>query len=192
MANSNARALRKNLTPQEVRLWVKLREMKALGFHFRRQAPIRNYIVDFASFRDCVVIEVDGGQHGMEEGARKDAVRDAFLRDEGFRVLRFWNFEIDENLEGVMEVVLSALQSPPTDRPDGRPPQRGRIRPRDPTARAGGGIRKSFANDLDDERPGARLSPAEIMFDSASENPHTLIPRRAAPCRRRARVASVR
>jgi very-short-patch-repair endonuclease len=84
VANSNARALRKNLTPQEVRLWVKLRGLKALGFHFRRQAPIRNYIVDFASFRDHVVIEVDGGQHGIEERARKDSVRDAFCAARDF------------------------------------------------------------------------------------------------------------
>jgi very-short-patch-repair endonuclease len=123
VANQNARALRKNLTPQEVKLWVKLREMKALGFHFRRQAPIRNYIVDFASFRDRVVIEVDGGQHGMEEGARKDAARDAFLRGEGFRVLRFWNFEVDRNIDGVMQVVLSALHDPhPTGLAAGHPP----------------------------------------------------------------------
>jgi hypothetical protein len=49
-------------------VWVKLRELKPLGFHFRRQAPIRHLIVDFASFRDCLVIEVDGGQHGMVPG----------------------------------------------------------------------------------------------------------------------------
>ena len=58
MANPFARALRKNLTPQEVKLWVKLRELKAFGFHFRWQAPIRNHIVDFASFRNRVVIEL--------------------------------------------------------------------------------------------------------------------------------------
>jgi very-short-patch-repair endonuclease len=121
-ANQNARALRKQLTPQEVKLWVKLRELKPLGYHFRRQAPIRNYIVDFASFRDRLVIEVDGGQHGMEDGARRDARRDAFLRGEAFRVLRFWNFEVDQNLEGVMQVVLSALHPHPTGLTAGHPP----------------------------------------------------------------------
>jgi very-short-patch-repair endonuclease len=50
MANENTRALRKRLTSQEVKLWVKLRELKAIGFHFRRQASIGRYIVDFASF----------------------------------------------------------------------------------------------------------------------------------------------
>jgi very-short-patch-repair endonuclease len=79
LANENARALRKRLTPQEVKLWVKLRELKALGFHFRRQAPIGRYIVDCASFGARMVIEVDGGQHGMKVGIRSDRERDTFF-----------------------------------------------------------------------------------------------------------------
>ena len=110
MANENARALRKRLTPQEVKLGVKLREMKPLGFHFRRQAPIGPYIVDFVSFRSQLVIEADGGQHGMPDGAQSDQVRDAFLRSQGFTVLRFWNSDIDANLTGVMEEILSVLK----------------------------------------------------------------------------------
>ncbi len=112
LANENARALRKRLTPQEVKLWVKLRELKALDFHFRRQAPIGQYIADFVSFRAQLIIEADGGQHGMLEGARSDQVRDAFLQSQGFRVLRFWNSEIDANLAGVMNSILSALKHP--------------------------------------------------------------------------------
>ncbi len=123
LANENARALRKRLTPQEVKLWVKLREMKALGFHFRRQAPIGRYIVDFVSFGSQVIVEADGGQHGMPEGARSDKARDEFLRSQGFRVLRFWNSDIDANLEGVMQSILNALSQPPPDRPSaGHPP----------------------------------------------------------------------
>ena len=72
MANELARGLRKRLTPQEVKLWVRLRELKSLGYHFRRQAPIGPYVVDFVSFRYQLVIEVDGGQHGMSEGVRSD------------------------------------------------------------------------------------------------------------------------
>jgi very-short-patch-repair endonuclease len=115
VANEAARALRKRLTPQEVKLWVRLRELKALGFHFRRQAPIGRYIVDFASFRCKLVIEADGGQHGMRDGARSDQARDAFLQLQGFRVLRFWNSDIDANLEGVMESILGVLRE---SRPD--------------------------------------------------------------------------
>jgi very-short-patch-repair endonuclease len=126
LANENARALRKRLTPQEVKLWVKLRELKLLGFHFRRQAPIGRYIVDFASFRSRLVIEADGGQHGVPADARSDQVRDAFLQSQGFRVLRFWNSDIDANLAGVIDSILSALRDPPPDRPSaGHPPHEG-------------------------------------------------------------------
>ena len=113
MANETARALRKRMTPQEVKLWVKLRELKPLGFHFRRQAPIGHFIVDFVSFGTRLIVEADGGQHGMQEGAQSDKKRDEFLRSRGFQVLRFWNSDIDTNLTGVMESILSALRYPP-------------------------------------------------------------------------------
>jgi very-short-patch-repair endonuclease len=109
--NEVARALRKRLTPQEVKLWVRLRELKSLGHHFRRQAPVGPYVVDFICFRAQLVIEADGGQHGMSEGTRSDRVRDAFLQAHGFKVLRFWNSDIDRNLDGVMETILSALNA---------------------------------------------------------------------------------
>jgi very-short-patch-repair endonuclease len=126
VANENARALRKRLTPQEVKLWVKLRELKRLGFHFRRQVPIGPYIVDFIAFGAKLAIEADGGQHGMPQGARSDQARDAFLHWQGFRVLRFWNSDIDSNLDGVMEEIPSMLKHPPPDRPSaGHPPHEG-------------------------------------------------------------------
>jgi very-short-patch-repair endonuclease len=112
LPNDKARALRKHLTPQEVKLWVKLRDLKALGFHFRKQAPIGHYIVDFVSFSAQIVIEVDGGQHGMADGIRSDNARDTFLQSQGFRVLRFWNSEVDQNLDGVMESILGKLKTP--------------------------------------------------------------------------------
>jgi len=112
VANTNARALRKSLTPQEVKVWVKLRELKPLSFHFRRQAPIGRYIVDFASFGSRVVVEIDGGQHGLPQGAQVDRERDAFLQSQGFNVLRYWNSDVDGNLEGVMESILSVLNTP--------------------------------------------------------------------------------
>jgi very-short-patch-repair endonuclease len=132
LANEKARALRKRLTSQEVKLWVKLRELKALGFHFRRQAPIGRYIVDFASLSARMVVEVDGGQHGMEAGIRSDRERDAFLRSRGFSVLRFWNSDVDHNLDGVMETILSALNTPtPTGQCRSTLPARGRDEVRD-------------------------------------------------------------
>jgi very-short-patch-repair endonuclease len=127
VANTNARALRKRLTPQEVKLWVKLRELKPLGFHFRRQAPIGRYIVDFASFASRIVVEIDGGQHGMSKGLRSDRERDAFLRSQGFNVLRYWNSDVDDNIDGVIESILSALKTPtPALRADPPHASRGR------------------------------------------------------------------
>ena len=122
MPNRKARALRKRLTPQEVKLWVKLRELKALGFHFRKQAPIGRYIVDFISFGARMVIEVDGGQHAVQ-GVQSDRERDRFLEAQGFRVLRFWNSDVDRNLNGVMESILNALTPTPALRAD--PPHKG-------------------------------------------------------------------
>ena len=124
MPNEKARALRKRLTPQEAKLWVRLRELKALGFRFRKQAPFGRYIVDFASFGARIVIEVDGGQHGMADGLLSDEARDAFLQSQGFHVLRFWNSDVDQNLIGVMESILGALNTPtPALRAD--PPHKG-------------------------------------------------------------------
>jgi very-short-patch-repair endonuclease len=124
LSNEKARSLRKRLTPQEVKLWVKLRDLKGLGFHFRKQAPIGHYIVDFASFSTRIVIEVDGGQHGMADGIRSDNARDTFLQSQGFRVLRFWNSDVDQNLTGVVESIVIALNTPtPALRAD--PPHKG-------------------------------------------------------------------
>jgi len=91
---------------------LKLRGLKYLGQHFRRQAPLGPYIVDFISFTDRIVIEVDGGQHNLDSHIRADALRDEFLLSQGFNVLRFWNSDIDRNLDGAMELILRTLQTP--------------------------------------------------------------------------------
>ena len=114
MSNERARELRKRLTPQEVKLWVKLRGLKPLGFHFRRQAPIGPFIVDFVCFQHHVIVEADGGQHGYAQHLSRDARRDQFLESQGFRVLRFWNSEIDHSLDGVVEKILTELPPTPT------------------------------------------------------------------------------
>ena len=101
-----ARKLRAGMTPQERRLWLKLREVnRMIAANFRRQAPVGRYIADFADFGRKLVIEVDGGHHGGPE----DAARDDWFRAQGFTVLRFWNSEVDGNIEGVMQVVLDAM-----------------------------------------------------------------------------------
>jgi very-short-patch-repair endonuclease len=98
-----ARALRTSSTDVENLLWRQLRRKQFAGQKFRRQQPIDNYIVDFVCFEKRVVIEVDGGQHASERD--KDAERDEYLIRNGFKVLRFWNNEVLQNMDGVLEVM---------------------------------------------------------------------------------------
>ncbi|MBX9820630.1 MAG: DUF559 domain-containing protein [Afipia birgiae] len=129
MQNARARELRKRLTPQEVKLWVKLRDLRTLGYHFRRQAPIGPFIADFVCFKHHLIIEADGGQHGMNPHILRDMRRNDFLRSQGFRVLRFWNSDIDHYLDGVVETIVAELKPPPRPADAGRPsPQGGGIR----------------------------------------------------------------
>ncbi len=109
MANQFARYLRKNETFAEQQLWKELRNLRAQGYHFRRQAPLDDFIVDFACLRHRVIIEADGIQHATVEGRIKDAARDAHLHWQGFTVLRFGNGDVSENIEGVIAEVLAVL-----------------------------------------------------------------------------------
>ena len=98
-----AKQLRKNSTKAEALLWGRLRAKQMHGIKFRRQQPIEDYIVDFVSFEKRIVIELDGGQH--KTNTRKDNERDRFLAENGFIVLRFWNNDVFDNLEGILEVI---------------------------------------------------------------------------------------
>ncbi|MBI5359191.1 MAG: endonuclease domain-containing protein [Planctomycetes bacterium] len=106
-----ARKLRKELTPAEKLVWQHLRRKQLLGLKFRRQAPIGKYIVDFACFEKRLVIEIDGGQHA-EDIKEKDEERDEFLRQQGFKVFRFWNVDVYKNIRGVLESVVDYLSLP--------------------------------------------------------------------------------
>lgn len=99
-----ARRLRTNMTDAERKLWQCLRLKQVASYRFRRQHPIGPYIVDFACLEKHLVIEVDGGQHHECEA---DFHRDAFLGGRGFDVLRFWNNDVIENIEGVIEAVMA-------------------------------------------------------------------------------------
>jgi len=116
-STKRARELRKTMTPQEIRLWSRLRTMRANGFHFRRQAPLFGFYLDFVCFNRRLVIEVDGSQHGEDVHADHDAIRDAILRKAGFHTLRFWNSEINTNLDGVLETILRELECVPVRTP---------------------------------------------------------------------------
>jgi very-short-patch-repair endonuclease len=120
MTRRHAKALRANLTEAERRLWYLLRAHRFKGIKFKRQALIGRYIVDFVSFERCLVVEVDGGQHANSEA---DLRRDQWLEDQGFRILRFWNNDVLNNTENVLEAILRASRNPSPGTPlRGEPP----------------------------------------------------------------------
>jgi len=111
MANEVARRLRKTMTPQEVKLWVHLRSWRKRGHHFRWQVPRSGYIVDFACIEQRLAIEVDGGQHNEDAHSARDCQRDGKLAQLGFRVIRFWNNDVDRKLAGVLRTIDAALMA---------------------------------------------------------------------------------
>ncbi len=106
---STARRLRLNATNAETTLWRHLKKLGTEGTHFRRQVPLGPYVADFACMTARVVIEVDGSQHGDELNKSRDEVRTRWLESEGYRVIRFWNNDIVQNAEGVLDVIYAAL-----------------------------------------------------------------------------------
>jgi very-short-patch-repair endonuclease len=104
-----AKRLRANTTPHERRLWRALKELPIDGTHFRRQAPIGPYIVDFFCPAKRLIIELDGGHHNDDETAKRDSERQLWLEREGYRVIRFWNSEIAGDLTAVLEQVYVEL-----------------------------------------------------------------------------------
>jgi len=101
-----ARDLRKGTTPAERRLWSLLRGRSLNGHKFRRQHPLGWFIVDFVCLERRLIVEVDGGQHAENPN---DERRTAWLEAQGWRVVRFWNNEAIENLDGVAETILRHL-----------------------------------------------------------------------------------
>jgi very-short-patch-repair endonuclease len=111
-----ARAMRAEPTDAEKKLWRHLRSRLAVdGTHFRRQVRLGPYIVDFACHQAGLIIEVDGGQHA--EAVNTDLERTKFLEAQGYRVLRFWNNDVLRNIDGVLEVIRSAVTPTPTPDP---------------------------------------------------------------------------
>jgi very-short-patch-repair endonuclease len=104
-----AKKLRANTTPHERILWRALRELPTDGTHFRRQAPIGPYIVDFFCPAKRLIIELDGGHHNEDETAHRDRERQEWLENEGYRVVRFWNSEVTADLEAVLERIYVEL-----------------------------------------------------------------------------------
>ena len=118
----HAKELRKEMTEAEKALWQLLRR-NSLGVKFRKQHPVGHYIVDFACLAPRLIIELDGGQHATEEAVEKDKARTAFLKAQGYRVLRFWNHEMLEQPEAVLEKIDAAIRALTGPHPN--PPPKG-------------------------------------------------------------------
>ncbi len=104
-----ARAMRGALTETEQRLWRLLRDRRLSGLKFRRQVPVGPYIVDFLCVGARLIVEADGSQHAEN---RRDQARDAYLAGEGWTVLRFWNHEVLQNRDGVLDTILARAGLP--------------------------------------------------------------------------------
>jgi len=111
-----AKKLRANTTPHERTLWRALKERPMEGTHFRRQAPIGRYVVDFLCPAKRLIIELDGGHHNDDATAKRDSERQAWLEQEGYRVIRFWNSDVAGDLRAVMEkIYVEVYGSPEAD-----------------------------------------------------------------------------
>jgi very-short-patch-repair endonuclease len=108
LPRDRARTLRTNATEAEQKLWSQLRKKQLDGFQFRRQYSIAPFFVDFICLEARLIIEVDGSQHADREA--QDLSRSAFLRTEGYRVLRFWNFEVTSNVDSVVQRIAEVLR----------------------------------------------------------------------------------
>ena len=116
-----AQTLRQNQTDADGLLWHYLRNKQLGGYKFRRQQPFGPYIADFACLSQKLLIELDGSQHAEQKA--HDEKRDAFLRQAGYRVLRFWNNDVFENCFGVLERIYAALHPHPSFTGESQPPQ---------------------------------------------------------------------
>ena len=105
----NARHLRKRGTDAEQRLWRQLRNRQINGYKFRRQVPIGNYIVDFLCKEKRLIVELDGSQHNLRK--EYDQQRTEFFISQGYRVVRYWNNQVQQESEAVLEDILRELEA---------------------------------------------------------------------------------
>ena len=104
-----AQNLRKNNTKEENIIWQLLRNRKFYGYKFKRQVPIGNYIVDFLCYEKSIVVEIDGGEHNTPDALLKDKNRTQYLESQGYKVIRFCNSDVNNNIQGVYEKLMEIL-----------------------------------------------------------------------------------
>ncbi len=102
---SRARQLRRPLTPQEAKLWRRLRRKQLYGLKFRRQHPIFRFILDFFCYQHKLVVEIDGGHHARPRQQAYDQARTEWLEQRGLRVIRFTNRAVDSNIKSVLREI---------------------------------------------------------------------------------------
>ncbi len=105
-----AKKLRREMTDAEMKLWQQLRAHRFENYKFKRQQPIGKYIADFVCLKHRLIIEVDGSQHA---DSQHDKIRDAWLKSQGFRILRVWNNEVSREMNGVLLTILAVLKESP-------------------------------------------------------------------------------
>ena len=113
----HAARLRREMTDAEQALWLQLRDRRLGGHKFRRQRSTWPYVADFCCLASKLIVEVDGGQHSKV----RDARRTAALKSEGFRIIRFWNNDVLQNMDGVLQLLLEALGGEKEEEEDPHP-----------------------------------------------------------------------
>jgi very-short-patch-repair endonuclease len=106
-SHERAKALRREMTEAEKKIWQRLRSRQIDGYRFRRQVPFGRFIADFVCHEAKLIVEIDGGQHDLS--SEQEICRTRFLESQGYRVLRFWNNEVLENPDGVYTVIAREL-----------------------------------------------------------------------------------
>ncbi|MEM7729550.1 MAG: DUF559 domain-containing protein [Pseudomonadota bacterium] len=106
-----AQGLRNHTTDAEGLLWWRLREYRQVGCAFRRQVPVGPYVADFLCRKADLIVELDGEQHAEAQQCRHDETRDAWLSEQGYMVIRFWNGDVFTDLDSVLDAIDEALRS---------------------------------------------------------------------------------
>ena len=114
-----AKRLRRTQTDAERLLWFRMRDRRLDGLKFKRQMPIYRYVVDFCCSEARLIVELDGGQHNVRKEA--DAVRTKKLEELGYLVLRFWNNDVFDNIDGVLETIVSTAKQDSPEPPHPNP-----------------------------------------------------------------------
>ena len=109
---NNAKKLRSEMTIFERKLWYHLRAKRFMNTKFKRQVPIGPYIVDFVCKDKKIIIELDGSGHLETSQKEHDTIRDNYLKNQGYEIIRFFNNDIENNLESVLEVIRQKILSP--------------------------------------------------------------------------------